>query len=265
MGSTSVFAMYLLCINFITVLLYFDAKKNALKAKMISKVMYCLSLLCIFMTATRMVMVLAVLLQCVVFILLDSKKKWFTIAFGVIATVLVSVLFVDSDSSDMLDAFYALVGVINPAVYSKISDGGQNVSYRLYLFTALGPYIEKKPIFGWGARFMSDFTFQMVTSVTSWEAYSIDNNFLSYLITYGVVGLMADVNLMISSLAYVIKRIRVKKYREYFVLIASIVVLYLLHLASVFQMGEKRIFFILVAVLWAFKRILAENQLMSEI
>lgn len=254
MGGSSIYAMYLLFINFTTVLLYFDSRRNRIKLRNIAKIMYIFTIACIFMTATRMVIILCILTQCIVFLKLDSKKKIWIILLGILGGGAAILFYKDSSSSDMLDSLYALVGLFNHDAYAKISDGGQNVSYRLYLFTALEPYISQRPITGWGARFMNGFTFDMVTSVSSWRAFSIDNNYLSYLITYGIIGLVADINPMISTIIISFKQYKVSKRNIFFFLALLIVFIYMLHLFSVFQMGEKRVFFVLTAIFWAYLR-----------
>lgn len=255
-GQPIPFAMYMLFLNFICLIIF--KKANILKEKSnnLAKVVYVLSFIIILLTISRMVIILTLLMQ-ILYIATFPKNKRIIIFLIALILILFFVLIISlSDSSTLRDAFYAVLAVFDSSYYEKMSDGGQNVSYRLYLFQALGDTIFDNLWIGIGYDDFSTFSFHVVTSVTEWQATSIDNNLLSTLLTYGIIGFIAKYFLLISVIIHTITRLISKREDKTFYLMALfIAIIYLLYLMSVAQLTENRIFYVLVGVYWAFDRL----------
>lgn len=253
LGQSIPFAMYLLFINFIAILFIVNAEKKNEKPKRWIVLIYFISLIANVLAGSRMVLILGVITQIFFFSSLKPKRKIVIILIGLLIIPFLLLTTTEngqSGSSMINDAWFSILGLFNSKYYNNISDGGQNLTYRLYLFTVLKPYIEKNLLLGMGARERNNFTFDIVTSRTSWNAYSIDNNYLSYLLTYGFVGLFADIYLIIVCIFVSIRKLRSNNFIYKYSLLFSI--LYAIDLIAVFQMGEKRIFFLLTGIFLAY-------------
>lgn len=263
LGQCIPFAMYCLFINFLSIIMLNAKKKYNITPKLLYKIAYILSIISVVMTGSRMVLVLLVILQCYFAMTLEKGKRSLIIIGGLVAAILVYVYTMDdTDTSIIMNVIYTVVSIFNPEYYSKLNDGGQNVSYRLYLFTALLPSIKQNLLFGLGRSAMSTFTFDMKTSVSSWRAYSIDNNYLSYLVSYGIIGLLGNSYLLWTNIIRIGKKIKkkMKKYMDIYKYCLVILILYAIDILAVYQMGEKRIFYVLVGVFWAFNRIVEKKE-----
>ena len=241
-GQPLPFAMYLLFINFICILAFIRREKNKKCVSKIYYLGYILSILAIILTTGRMVLALTIVLQCIFVLSLKPEKKIMIITLGCIGIVVVIMT-----SPDALQIVYTIGAVFNPNYYNKLIDGGQNVAYRLQLFSALQKYIVQNPLFGLGYAESKDLQFMIETPTSSWMAYSIDNNYLSHLVKYGVVGVLANIYPLWWGIKIAVKGIKLKRI-QVFKWFLVIFILYAIDLETVFQMGEKRIFFILVAI-----------------
>ena len=216
------------------------------------KLGYILSIITIYLTTARMVLILTIILQMFFIVSLRPDRRALIISSGIIICLLVVIT-----TPEVLDAIYFIPAIFNPDYYSKVSDGGQNIAYRLQLFSALGKYIKENPLLGLGYEKSKNLRFLIETPTSSWMAYSIDNNYLSYLAKYGLIGFTANIYPLVWIIRYT------KKLRWSDKSILNIIgkwgllifVLYAVNLFSVFQMGEKRIFFILVGSILALGRV----------
>ena len=248
-GQCLPFAMYLLFINFLCIYLFVQGKRNKKKPHAVCYITYVITFISIFLTTGRLVLVLLVVLQCYFALNMNPAKKTLIIFLAFVAIVVIAL----TSSDTLLDPLYTLLSVFNPNYYQKVSDGGQNVSYRLQLFSALSSYIRSNPLFGIGYTQKSGLRFNVVTPTSSWMAYSIDNNYLSYLVTYGIVGVISTCFVLLWAIVLSFKNRKVEKFG--FKWFLFILILYALDLFNVFQMGEKRIFFIIVGFVIALDRI----------
>lgn len=250
-GQPLPFAMYMLFINFICVFLLIKNGREHKKSKFIVKLMYFMSIISIVLTTGRMVLILAIVLQCFFVSSFRSDKRRLIVVFGLMAVIFVAIV-----SPEEFDFVYTFIAVFNSDFYNMLSDQGQNIAYRLQLFNALKDFITANPLFGMGYLKSMDVSFFIDTPTSSWQAYSIDNNYLVYLVRYGIVGLVADCYVIIWGLKCSLQGYKYKnsKNQYMFKLFSIIFFLYILDLFTVYQMGEQRIFFVLVGVVLALRR-----------
>lgn len=253
-GQPLPFAMYLLFINFICILAFVRKEKSKKYTYKVYYVGYVLSILAIILTTGRMVLSLTLILQCIFILSLKPEKRILIITIGCIG--LIGIIMT---SPDALQIIYTIGAVFNPDYYGKLIDGGQNVAYRLQLFSALQKYIVQNPLFGLGYAKSKDLQFMIETPTSSWMAYSIDNNYLSYLVKYGVFGLLANIYPLWWGLKIAFKANKMK-YVAVFKWFLIIFILYAIDLVTVFQMGEKRIFFILIGIVTTMYKMYGNNK-----
>ena len=253
-GQPLPFAMYLLFINFICILAFIRKEKSKKYTYKVYYLGYGLTILAIILTTGRMVLALTLILQCIFVLSLKPEKKIIVITVGCIG--LIGIIMT---SPDALQIVYTIGAVFNPNYYDKLIDGGQNVAYRLQLFSALQKYIIQNPLFGLGYAQSKDLQFMIETPTSSWMAYSIDNNYLSYLVKYGMFGLLANIYPLWWGMKMAFKGNKMKdvKIFKWFLIVF---ILYAVDLITVFQMGEKRLFFILVGILTVMYKIYGNNK-----
>ncbi len=254
-GQPLPFAMYLLFINFICILAFVRKEKSKKDTYKVYYVGYVFSILAIVLTTGRMVLALTLILQCIFILSLKPEKRILIITIGCIG--LIGIIMT---SPDALQIIYTIGAVFNPDYYGKLIDGGQNVAYRLQLFSALQKYIDQNPLFGLGYAKSKDLQFMIETPTSSWMAYSIDNNYLSYLVKYGVFGLLANIYPLWCGLKIAFKANKMK-YVPVFKWFFIIFILYAVDLVTVFQMGEKRIFFILIGIVTTMYKMYGNNKI----
>ena len=247
--------MYLLFINFICILAFVRKEKSKKDTYKVYYVGYVFSILAIVLTTGRMVLALTLILQCIFILSLKPEKRILIITIGCIG--LIGIIMT---SPDALQIIYTIGAVFNPDYYGKLIDGGQNVAYRLQLFSALQKYIDQNPLFGLGYAKSKDLQFMIETPTSSWMAYSIDNNYLSYLVKYGVFGLLANIYPLWWGLKIAFKANKMK-YVPVFKWFFIIFILYAVDLVTVFQMGEKRIFFILIGIVTTMYKMYGNNKI----
>lgn len=249
-GTCLSFALYLFFINGLSIVQMRKVRSKDIPRRSLYYISYVASIIGIYLSTARFTLFATLILNVFFFLKMNPGKKLAIILFGSVAAVFIGM----DPESGLLDSVYSVLAIFNPKFLDNVSDGGHNYFYRLRLISLLSVYIQQHPIIGMGAANKANLTFQMNENWTN--AYSVDNNYLSHLIEYGIIGLIANV----MPLVYMIvasrrerqsssSRVRIFSYWMFIMMI-----LYVISLINVYQMGERRIFCILIGLMIAMQR-----------
>lgn len=252
LGQAIPFATYLLFVNFFTIVEFKKNRELHYHNSMLTVLTYVFSLIAIFFTGSKIGILIAAVLQVFLFNELQLKKKVAIILILMIVAVF-AMATGDNNVGSISDIKYTILGLFNSSYYSKLSDGGQNLTYRIYLFKTLSSTIKEHFLTGLGAYGRQRFSFKMITSTSSWEgATSIDDYYLDILVSYGFIGLISGLYPFIMGIYYSLKGRKAQAAGNMSWLFNQcliMIVLYLFILISVTQLGEKRIFYEFVALI----------------
>ena len=249
-GTCLSFALYLFFINGLSIIQLRKANNKDIPRRSLYYISYVASIVGIYLSTARFTLFVILILNVFFFLKMRPGKKLLILLFGLVAAVLIGM---DSESG-LLDSVYAVLGIFNSRFLNNVSDGGSTYLYRIRLISLLSGYIKQHPIIGMGAAGKANLTFVVNENWTN--AYSVDNNYLSHLIEYGVIGLIANVLPLVYMIATTVKekqssnsKVRIFSYWTFIMMI-----LYAISLINVYQMGERRIFCILIGLMIAMLR-----------
>lgn len=155
--------------------------------------------------------------------------------------------------SNLLEMATMVMAVFSENLAERVSyiSNANPFEYRFELFRVIPQYIKGYWLMGRGIDL--NFTFSMF----GFTYYSIDNAFLYWVLTFGVVGLFGNV-LSIFSIFIISMRNRRKNWTAR--VIICIVLIYTLNLLSVAQMAEYKIWIIIVSIVLAVRQLEKEKQ-----
>lgn len=250
-GHSIPYAIYL---SFISLLVQYKVHTNKDKKVLTMKLNAFLVViwLAVILTLSRAPMAVFFLIQFLNFMRYGAIKKLKLITKAIIAVgfLLLLLFIVGIDIGILFKTIYAFIETLTvkgTANSSLLSDFGTNMNpyeYRLGLFSKVFDYMRNQNIsfligeYGWVSTF------------------SIDNGFLSILIFNGIFGLVGRLILycyaLFISITMYLKRTR---YADFYFISTLIIVGYILNLTSVAEMGELRLFLIIIGLIFSMKRL----------
>ena len=236
--STSItFGLYLLVIA--TLLIILLKEKLLFVKKKYYAVIIIVIFLAMYFTESRMPLITLFVLYILFFLKAKFKTKTIIIIF-LVATLLFDFVL----GGYIWDNINYYIQLILNLFSGDNSSKGFDItsSYRMNLWEILWPYIQQKPIFGYGNQFMNAFTFD----VWGHSHYSIDNGYLSNTMGHGLVGLLSVLLPLFIGIYLAIKMMKRQNKIGYYYL--ALYIIYLVNIFSVAIMTERRIYFLILAL-----------------
>ena len=248
-GVALTYSMYLLFVSLIALYKIISTKSTesgllVRKKTAIYVFAFLLSIVCIVFTQCRLPLITIVF--SLIFVVFKGKflKKSKVLLLVLLILLVVGVIFIDQ-LIELVGHFFSLFQDFFGGLSGNTADD-LTTAYRFELIPTLLPYIEEKPVFGYGASYINNgFTFIILDH----KHKSIDNNYLAQALYYGIVGLLGNVwwifSIIKRNISLTIKRIELDDF-EFFILLICIV--YAVNLFSLYQMMESHLFYIIVGL-----------------
>ena len=198
-------------------------------------------------------MLLVGLIQLYVIYLMKMQYKISLIVVGIVCVGIYAL--VGGEGNILTDCIYTILSLINPELVRKISDSGLTTTYRLSMFAYLSQFLTKHLWIGIGYANSLNVSVPVEGVNGTWYQSSIDNNYLVWWLRYGLFGMIANIFYNAYPIRYLfsIKKtgdpsssISKQKHLLFWTFIG-----YTVTLITVYQMGEKRIHSILIALIIA--------------
>lgn len=248
---------------------------NDLKGKSFWLIAWSLSVAAALCTLSRAPMLAIALSQILIFWRAGVFSRLKTYAKVMVAVFLIAVLSYFFDISIVTDMFNRIVAmfmaIIKPDVATSITNTGEfginadGVGQRLILFVWIADEINKSLIsllFGAGVGTgFSKFVSNIFTKT------SIENHYLSVLFHTGVIGLIAECSLLLSILVFIKKsgfQFTEEKKLSFSSMMTISTLLYYITMFTVDTFDDKRIFVVLIALLYAKNRCFIATERVSK-
>ena len=252
-GQAIPFAIYLSVNAFIA--LYFYNKKND------KKYLYMLFVLIAaqFTTISRAPILIFIFMLAVYMKMLGKQQllKGVLVSIGIIAVIMIGSYFIaPSLYNSITFIFNVLLGVFSENALARAGEFSNSnpFTYRLALYSISLNLIKGKALFGTGQA-INEFAYGSFR-YTNTLHFSIDNAYLSTLVTNGIFGLLATVYEIVLAIKATFSRRKSDKLYLFFLMAT---VLLALNWFSVAKMGTARIWLILFAMILAVSKFKANN------
>lgn len=251
-GQAIPFSIYLVFINVLTIYKLYSKNSISLRKRILYFIVWSLSILCIVLTGTRVSMLLVGLIQLYAIYTMRTQYKILMIVIGIACIGIYA--FAGGEGNILTDSIYTLLSLIKPGLAKKISDSGSTTTYRLSMFAYLWQFLTKHLWIGMGYVNSLNVAVPVEGSNGTWYQYSIDNNYLVWWLRYGLVGMTANIFYNVYPIRFLFGTKRTCDYsssiNKRMHLLLWIFIGYSVILITVFQMGEKRIHSILIALVF---------------
>lgn len=250
-GQAIPFSIYLIFINVLTIYKLYNKNTISQKKQVLYCIVWVLSILCIVLTGTRVSMLFIGLIHLYVIYLMRAQYKILLIVIGIACVGIYA--FLGGEGNILTDSIYTILSLINPELARKISDSGSTTTYRLSMFAYLSQFLTKHLWIGMGYANSLNVAIPVEGVNGTWYQSSIDNNYLVWWLRYGLFGMIANIFYNAYPIRYLfsIKKngehsgsINKQKHLLFWTFIG-----YTVALITVYQMGEKRIHSILIALI----------------
>lgn len=256
------------------ILVYLIEHEESLKAKRLFKVIYVLVLVNAILTMSRSTLLILILEQFV----LGYYTGFIRFSKKIIVGIAILIIFIVGSSSlnfsfvvKLRDVWYMILAIFNDSYSSLFSASfGMNqsgIGNRLDLFNWVAESVKGHELFGMGTTSKFAYSVHAVESTWSyaytWTKTSIENEYLYNYYIHGLVGLIAFVSNIISTIIYSAKtnsksknkkNYNEKKHRISFPKLMTILLLgYAITLFSVRASDNVRIFNLLICMLFAYR------------
>ena len=248
-GHAIPFAIYL-SINALIALYYYDQKKDK---KYLYKLLTLVATL--LMTISR-APILVFILCVTVFMKMLGKHhlvKGIIIGSGSVVAVLIGSYFLAPNLYNGISfIFNVLLGVFSENALARAGEFSNSnpFAYRLALYSISLSLIKGHTLFGTGQA-INEFAYGSFRYTNSLH-YSIDNAYLSTLVTNGVLGLLATIIEVVIGITYTFKR---RKEDTIYILLMIITVLLSLNWLSVAKMATEKVWIIIFALILSTTRL----------
>lgn len=240
------FGIYLSVCAILCLFIYQKSKKKKYL------VFYVMHFIAIFMTLSRMPILVFLFSQLIILMIMNVRKTIkviFSIAVFLGISLLIVYLAFPEFSQRISTVTNLLVSVFDSENISGISTFNQNsaFSYRTEMFRNILPTLGENFLIGVGSNGMSDYSFLMNGTIQR----SIDNQYLYFFVVYGVLGFLFTIFWFGQLLMFRIKKGSVSNKHDLtnFVLYRNLIVLiYGLNLFSVAMMEEYKIITVFIAI-----------------
>lgn len=265
-GMSTNYCNYLIIIM---ALLYYRMCTSDGENKIIYKVIWWLLLLNAFCTGSRGPLVVILVSQFIFLLKVGKKIRWRQVSavIGVIIMACIVGTFLGLPIINYIkNYFYVFISLIDSSYQSKITiDFGTNLEAtgtRIRLYSYIYEAVKNKLAFGIGSNAAK--SFEIV--VNEWfSKKSIENEYLTTLLVYGVTGLSIQIYFFISNLLYSIRSKRKKLNSEIigfnFIFIVTFMG-YITNLFTVSMQADERIFFVFIGLMLTYNiRIAKKNNI----
>ena len=218
---------------------------------------YILIVLNIVLSISRAPIIVFFISQVLLLYLAGLKTFVRTIGRIMVAIILLT-LFVSWMSPSFLNSITSMVTMVlavfseNAAQQIGYITNANPFTYRIELIKVLPQYFEGHIIFGHGDS--ERITFNMLGH----SYYSVDNSYLAWTLKYGIIGLIGNVIPIVKTIKSSIK------YRDknpVFIAFISIGVCYMLNLFAVAQLGEYKIWIIVLSLVFSYMNLYRTKKL----
>ena len=208
------------------------------RRKLLVRVATVLLFVNIFLTATRSVMIPAMVgMMIYIMIAYNFKDKTRVIFVSVFIGLVVTVVFPNSIAKYAGEVISSIADVILPGGSGGADLGGSNMDVRqIQIATAFTKYLPQRPFFGHGFNYYQEVIYQFNNGVNDAELYGMESYLCFLGVEYGVVNIICVIVFFISLLRYFIKNKSVGKI--FYAIGLSITVTYILFLVFAY-MGDS--------------------------
>ncbi len=251
LGQSIAYAIYLTII--ILLIFYKLLHKENLANKSQNIYLFFLMVLnaCLFLTVSRVPIMICAFLEFLLFFKLPKKSKCKIAAFLGVALFIAIFSIVFIEKSFVYAFFDNILGIFKGDI--PLEDNP--FYYRLNLFVNIGKVLKGHWIFGIGLRANSLFSYpSLYYGQGVFMSSSFDNGYLSYLITYGIVGLFSLAILSMWALSKCVE-LMTKKNDLYKIIFVLIMFAVLINLFSVSAMDERKLIMIILGSIFAYDKI----------
>lgn len=192
----------------------------------------------IFLTATRSIMIPAIV-GIIVFVMLyyNFKGKMAFILGGILVYAIISICFPNSIGKFTGEIIASIVDVISPSGSGGAELGGSNMDVRkAQISAAFIKYLPLKPLFGHGFNYYQEVIYAYNNGVNDSELYGMESYLCFLGVEYGLVNIIMVIVFFISLLRYFIKNKYVS--RSLYSVSISVTVAYMLFLIFAY-MGDS--------------------------
>ena len=167
----------------------------------------------IFMSATRSVMIPAIIgMTIYIFIAYNIKDKINLVITTVLLGIVVTIVFPNSIARYAGEIIYSIADVVLPGGSGGADLGGSNLDVRqIQITTAFTKYLSQKPLFGHGFNYYQEVIYRFNNGVNDSELYGMESYLCFLGVEYGIINILCVIVFFISLLCYFIRNRKLNK------------------------------------------------------
>lgn len=235
----------------ISVLVFYRMQTLQKRRKSIYTVIWWLVFINAFCTGSRAPLIVLIIAQVVLVFKTGKQERWRRIG-STVAIVLVALVagaFLGLPIFEYIkNYFYVFLSLIDSSYQAKLTiDFGTNLEvseHRVLLYKWIYDAVRSKIFFGIGVEEAKTFTIVVSQWLTK---TSIENEYLTTLLVYGIVGLFAELQIILANIIFAFKRMKTKLHFERigfnFVFVITMIG-YALNLFTVSIQADQRIVYV---------------------